>query len=161
MDRQPKRAGARTSALWGVLVAGMGLFVVLAGIGVIPVERRAADAPPWVIACAGLVFVLGGLALMVQAAGGAPDSTGVLPAGAPRWMRPAQALLALGIVVGLALVCSWIAFGPGERQFGGSFSGVLGDQANERVGRVVFGAGAVLTWLFAAAVTVKAVRRRV
>ncbi len=113
--------------------------------------------------CAGLVFVLGGLALIVGyglAAGAGPD--GDMAPGTPFGVRVVQYLLGLGITVSLALVATWVAFGPGPRKFGGSMSlGPIGTgtSTGEMVGRVAFGIGAGLVWLFAVVMGVVGIKR--
>jgi hypothetical protein len=110
---------------------------------------------------AGLVFVLGGLAVVVGygvAGGAAPD--GDLPAGTPFGVRLVQYLLGLGMSVALALIMTWVAVGPGPRTFRGT--GTIGGAADETLGRVVFGIGALLTWAVTAlmaAVNLERLRR--
>jgi len=130
----------------GVLFAGIGLYFVLVGVGVLPVPGgpRNLNAPLWVVVCAGLAFLLGGLAVIVGAAGGANEK-GTLPKNAPAWMKAAQQLLVIAIFGVLAAMGTWVAFGPGDRQFSGNvplFGGI-----GEFVGRGVFGFGAVVMWL--------------
>jgi hypothetical protein len=142
--KQLSRGGA---VAIGLACAGMGVFVMLMAFGVIG-RGSLDDAPPWVGVCAGLVFVLGGAAVIVGYAiadGAAPD--GDLPPGTPFGIRLAQYLLGLGIVASLASIATWVAFGEGPRKFTGSGSlgtGPVGDTA----GRIVFGVGAVLVWGF-------------
>ena len=73
-------------------------------------------------------------------------------------MGMVQYLLGLGITMSLASIASWVAFGPGPRQFGGS--GTFGGGAvSETLGRAVFGLGAGLTWLFVITLGVVGLRR--
>lgn len=54
-----------------------------------------------------------------------------------------QYLIGLCIFACLGAISSWIAFGPGERQFSGTF--MFGDAAtNSAIGRIAFGTGAVM-----------------
>jgi hypothetical protein len=143
----------RLAIVLGLLCAAVGVVIILAGVGVLPL----APAPdvqrsPWVVVCAGLMFVFVGAALIVGfavAGGSGPD--GDLPAGTPFGVRLLQYLLGLGIVGSLTAIFTWIAFGPGERHF--SSTVVLpfmtrGVASGETSGRVVFGIAAVLIWLF-------------
>ncbi len=129
----------------GLACCATGAFVVLLVLGAFG-EPPIQDTPAWIGVCVALVFVLGGLALIVGyavAGGVAPD--GDLPPGTPLGVRLLQYLLGLGITTSMALIGSWVAFGPGVRHFtgGGSFGrGVV----NEMVGRVAFGFGAILAW---------------
>jgi hypothetical protein len=97
----------------------MGLSLVLLAVGVIGSAAGASDdTPRWIGVCAGLVFVLGGAALIIgfAVAGGAgPD--GDLPPGTPWGIRLTQYLLGLGSVGAMAAIASWVAFGSGRRAF--------------------------------------------
>jgi hypothetical protein len=95
--------------------------------------------------------------------GGASASSGDLPASAPRLLRLANDTIAVGIVCALALMFSWVAFGPGPRHFsmsigfGGLWMGGFG--GGNMLGRVVFGFGAILCWCVTGAFAVAIVRR--
>jgi hypothetical protein len=128
----------------GVVVAAVGVFIVLQAVGVIPAGRM--NAPRWVGVLAGLVFGLGGLAVILGAIGGAKPN-GDLPASAPLWIRVAVYLLGLTIFASFAIIGSWIAFGPGTRSFGTNVPFLQSGTANEIGGRIAFGFGAVLVWL--------------
>ena len=71
-----------------------------------------------------------------------------MPADAPAIAVAIQWLATLTIIAGLASIGTWIAFGPGPRQFAMSLP-VWGSLA-ETVGRAMFGFGAVITWLMGA-----------
>jgi hypothetical protein len=61
-----------------------------------------------------------------------------------------------------ALIFDWIAFGPGERLFGGGLSsGAVGIHANpgETLGRVAFGIVAVMMDVLAALVWMRLLRK--
>jgi hypothetical protein len=68
-----------------------------------------------------------------------------MPDTAPRWARVTYALAPVVVAAGLAAIGSWIAFGAGERHF--SMAGMIGGPVGEGTGRVVFGLGALVTWL--------------
>lgn len=148
----------------GLACGGMGTFCILMALGVFGDSGLSEGTPPWVGVCAGLVFVLGGLAVIVGygiAGGAGPD--GDLVPGTPFVVRLVQTLLGLGITVLLALIATWVAFGPGARHFtgAGSIGGVAvgGGSIGELFGRVVFGLGAVLVWAFAIVMLVVSVKR--
>jgi len=104
--------------------------------------------------------VLAGAAIIVGyavAGGAAPD--GDLPPGTPRWVRVTQSLLGLGIIVALAAVGTWVAFGPGPRAFSVTLPFVGRGPGDETVGRVAFGIGAVLMWIFLVVFVVVSVQR--
>ena len=125
------------------VVAGAGIIGV--GSGLIPVDPNSVHAPGWVIVLCGGVFALSGVAACLA---GRTDE----------WVGE---LLVLALMVGFATVFSWVAFGPGERQFSGGASvggvGVTG-RVSRTVGRIAFGFGALMMWAIVAAVFAKLVR---
>jgi len=143
----------RQAIAFGLLCAAVGVVIILAGVGVLPLAPAPdVQGSPWVVVCAGLMFVFAGAALIVGfavAGGTGPD--GDLPTGTPFGVRLIQYLLGLGTVGSLTAIFTWVAFGPGERHF--SSTVVLpfmarGVASGETSGRVVFGIAAVLIWLF-------------
>ena len=150
----------RAAVAVGTAVSGMGILIVLLAVGIIPGAEASLEAPRWVVATAGLAFVLAGAAVIVGyavAGGAAPD--GDLPPGTPRWVRVTQSLLGLGIIVSLAAVGTWVAFGPGPRSFSVTLPFVGRGPGDETVGRVAFGIGAVLMWIFLVVFVVVSVQR--
>ena len=150
------RDDEKTPLAWGLVALAIGVFIVLQALGVIPTSGM--NAPAWVGVLSGLVFVLGGLAIMLQAVGGASAATGELPASAPGWMRATQYVGVLLVFAVFALIGSWVAFWPGERAFGMSLAGFEG-AAPGLVGRAAFGFGAVITWLCFAGVIASGLRQ--
>jgi hypothetical protein len=73
-------------------------------------------------------------------------------------MRAVQHLIGFTIFCCFGAITSWVAFGPGERHFSGTF--VFGDPAiNAAIGRTAFGVSAVIIWLCTAAVVASGIRR--
>jgi hypothetical protein len=142
MSNRP--ATPKEMILIGVLAAAVGLYFMLVGVGVLPIPGgpRNLHAPLWVVACAGLIFFLGGAAVLVQGIGKA-NVNGELPPGAPIWMRAAQRLIGVAIFACFAMIGSWIALAGDARQFSGSFSG-LG--IGVLIARGAFGLGALICW---------------
>ena len=150
----------------GLITALIGTLPLLAAMGVLPTRPPAAgDAPAWVGAAIGLAFFLAGIMTMVRGFAGAVDSSGELPQAAPRALRVFYDLLVMPIPVLLALLLSWVAFGPGERHFSTSFGfggiGIATSGGGEIMGRVAFGFAAVLAWLFVGFGIVTLARRRI
>jgi hypothetical protein len=135
----------------GAIVAAAGLYFTLAGLGLVPPPGKA-NAPGWIVVCAGLVFLFGGAAVVLGGLAGADGRSGELPASTPPWLRAVQSLLGVAVASCFGLIGTWIALGPGERQFTGNFP------VGETGGRIVFGIGAVMVWLFAIAMARRAAR---
>lgn len=156
-NERPPRSRQAT-LVCGLMAAGLGLFLVLFGFGAIPLKPRPGDAPPWIAAAAGLAFLLAGAAVAAGAMCGASE-TSELPSTAGWGTRLFSYLAGLASCVALAVIGTWVAFGPGVRVFGGSGMFLLSKEAGELAGRVVFGFGAALTWLIAIAVAVSGARK--
>jgi hypothetical protein len=148
---EPNSATARSFdwVLWaiGIACAGGGFYLVLVGLGLFSPPSRI-NGPNWLGSAAGLVFFAAGLAVLVRAWLQVPDKQANLPDDAPAIAVAIQWLATLTIIVALASIGTWIAFGPGLRQFSTSLP-VWGSLA-EMVGRAMFGFGAIVTWLMAA-----------
>jgi hypothetical protein len=156
---QPEQS-AMQSVVAGLCAAGIGaLITVLTALGAIPAAQN--GTPRWVVACAGVMFILIGAALIVghALAGGAGDD-GDLPAGTPVRTRLIQYVLGAGGIGCLAAIFGWIAFGSGPRDFTITlpFLGMRPAQG-EIVGRTLFGIAAALAVVLLIAVTVRTVRR--
>lgn len=105
-----------------------GAAVVALALGLIPADPAKLEAPRWVIASAGLMFVAAGFVPLGQRCG-FPDIV--------------NQLVGLAAATGLAVVFNWIAFFPGERHFTGTNS-ILGfhlwsNSGGELTGRFLFG----------------------
>jgi hypothetical protein len=90
---------------------------------------------------AGLMFVFAGILM-------------ALPPEYKQW----QTLLATLLITCFALTFDWVAFGPGERKFTGSFMGI-GFIPVELVGRTFFGFFAVILDIFAIKMWIDQYRR--
>jgi len=148
----------------GILTVALGLIPVLAAMGILPRGNAPADpVPSWMIWLIGAMFVsAGSIAIMRGAFNSAYDASGEMPANAPLFLRAAHDLLAVGIVCSLALVFSWVAFGPGTRHFSvtaaaGAFA--VTSRSGDTMGRVAFGFGSILMWCIAAAIVAATLRK--
>ena len=119
MDQQdpPSR---RTLIACGALAAAAGGYVILISLGVVPPPgEKNPHAPHWLVFCAGLAFVLAGVALGVRACAGDHAAGG---ASCRRTHRAGctrlQYLLVMAIIACFAAIGSFIAFAPGPRSFG-------------------------------------------
>ena len=148
---EPTPATPKSNYSYATIAMAIGAYFFAVGAGMLPIPGGPANlhGPLWLMLCAGLAFFLAGVAIVIQTFGHA-NATGDLLAGAPRWMRAVQYLIGLSIFVCFGAISSWVAFGPGERQFSGTF--VFGDAAtNAAIGRIAFGTGAIIIWLCTAA----------
>ena len=150
----------------GLLAMAIGTLPLLAALGILPTRPPApGDAPNWIGGAIGLAFFLAGVVVLVRSFAGADDSSGDLPAAAPRPLRAVYDLLAMPIPVLLAVLFTWVAFGPGERHFsvsagdGGSAIAMPLSGGGDIVGRVAFGFGAILGWVFVGWMIVSMARR--
>jgi hypothetical protein len=131
----------------GAAAAAVGLYFVLVGLGILPVPggTRNLHSPLWVVLLAGLAFLLGGAAVLLQVIGRA-NASGELPSGAPQWMRVVQYLMGVAIFASFAMIGSWIAIGGDPRHFSGNVPFVSG-ATNASIARIAFGVGAAICWL--------------
>ena len=116
MDKPQSRD--RGLITWGLLTVGIGLYPLLIGTGMVDVEPKSVHGPLWIATCAGLIFTLAGISLVIRGLTGAAASDGELPQTAPWWLRVGYYLAGLAAVGGLAAIGSWVAFGGGPRGFG-------------------------------------------
>lgn len=127
----PKSTG-QAPAWFTAVFMGAGLLIVLMAVDVIPIDPASLYAPRWVLATAGVVFVIGGVMASVGQ------------------RHPLLNEGLAGLLIGcMALIATWIAFGPGEREFSGGISLgplAIGGSTAPSLGRVVFGLSAVLLW---------------
>ena len=145
----------------GLSAAAAGLYFVLVGLSLLPLPggARSLHGPLWLVLLAGLVFVLAGVAALVQAAGRA-NAGGDLPADAPQWLRVVQYLIGVALFGSFAMIGSWMAVAEDPREFSGSFLFFDGG-ISAAIGRVAFGFGAVITWLATVAFAISGARKLV
>ncbi len=120
-------------ALVGGLVALAGVMVILAALDVAPFDQASRHAPRWVVMLAGGLFVLAGVVVWTQGSPGA---------------QAAGHAVAYAMVIGLAAVVDWVAFGPGTRACTStlSFFGFgTWRRAPDLECRIAFGIGALMT----------------
>ena len=156
---EPRLAKPRRNYIYAALSAAVGAYFLAVGLRQFPIPGGPSNlhGPLWLLACAGLAFLLAGIAIAFQTLGEA-NAAGDLPAAAPRWMRALQYLIGLAIFCCFGAIATWIAFGPGERQFSGTF--LFFDPAtNAAIGRTAFGIGAVIIWLCTVAVAAAGFRK--
>ena len=111
------------SPFFGLLFLAAGTGIMGMGLGVIPVDPATVHAPMWVLAVCGLVFVLGGVAVV-----------------GARWSRVREAA-GIGIVLAMGLIGGWVALFGDSDGFSGGVP-FVSPEANVVIARVVFGLGA-------------------
>ena len=158
MNRQ-QPASPRTTFVCGLLAVAMGLFLLLVGLGVVPMEPRAGDGPLWIATAAGIAFMLAGISVAVGAIHGVSE-TGELPKDTGWWMRLFYYVIGRG---DRRLRSPASARGsPSVRARAPSAAPACSccrAEASDMVGRIVFGLGAVLTWLVTIAIAVSGARK--
>jgi hypothetical protein len=141
---------ANTTIACGLLTSAIGLLPILMALGIITPDQKPGqdNAPAWVVIAAGLIFVIGGVAVTMQTLINGRDSpNGDLPATTPRWLYAIYALMILAMVGGLGTVSSWVAFGAGDRHCTGSATFFGAFEVGDTVCRSVFGFGAIMVWI--------------
>ena len=129
----------------GAVCAAGGVYFVLVGCGLAPSPGKI-NGPQWLAACIGLVFLAGGVMVLVRGWLGVADAQD-LPDDAPRALLALQWIATVGAVVGLAVAATWVAFGGGQRQF--VLPVIAWGSWAEGIGRAGFALGALLAWLIA------------
>jgi hypothetical protein len=164
MSDMASTAPDKTTIAVGILTTLLGCIPLLVMTGVLPrgSEPPADPAPSWMGWMIGAVFVGAGLLVIMRGAwGGVSDTSGDLPASAPRVLRLANDMIGVGIACGLAAMFSGVAFGPGPRHFSVDLDGLFMQTsgAGDMIGRVAFGFGAILFWCVTGLFALAVVRR--
>ena len=157
-DEQPPSRSTTIGV--GTLAAAAGLYFILVSFGVVPPPGpRNPHDPLWIVFCAGLVFLLGGIAVVIRAFAGDAAQDGELPPSAPRWIHLTQYVVGVAVITCLAAIGTWIAFGAGTRSFSVSAPFFETSGGGETLGRTVFGIGAAITWLCLIALAIDGARK--
>jgi hypothetical protein len=145
--------------LIGVIATTVGLYFMLVGMTLLPIPGgpKNLHGPLWIVFCAGLAFLLAGIAVLMHGTGHT-DNNGELAPGVPQWLRVFQYLSGVMIFACFGAIASWIAFAPGPREFSASGMGVTGPVSGT-AGRIAFGLGAIVIWLCTIAVAVAGARK--
>jgi hypothetical protein len=146
MTDKPRRAASLELLIIGLLAIAMGGLAMLAVSGLLP--GKGANAPLWVAVAGGMIFVFAGGALVLRWLAGGATHDAELPEGSPWWLRASYSLIGLACIGMLAAIGTWVAFGPGERAFTMTIPYGGSAPAGQSIGRIAFGVGALVTWLF-------------
>lgn len=128
------------SRFWLILGASgaiaMGLWPMLAALGVIPASDDSFGAPRWVVLMAGGLFFIAGMYVLLLAVVGEAMARGI------------GEVVGLATFLGLSAIVHWIAFGGGDRNdCSGGFSGLgvgFSSGVPDLECRAAFGYGALL-----------------
>jgi hypothetical protein len=153
----PDRAAPCEIVGLGVAFAAAGLYFMLGAGGLLPMPE--ANGPTFVVFCAGAAFLFAGLTCMVRAKAGMGDHQSDVPDDAALWIKLVYRVLGIGVTGALATIGTWIAIGSGPRAF--TISGSFGEMqtSGQTLGRVMFGLGAVIVWIYVIALTIGTVRK--
>ncbi len=145
----------------GVMTVLVGTIPLLAMMGVLPrTNAPTADpAPAWMGWLIGLIFVSAGFIVILRGMVGANGNSSDLPATTPRALRALNDIIGVGIAGGLAMLFTWVAFGPGPRHFSMGIDGLWMPVSNAMLDRVVFGFCAILAWWITIAMSVVTLRK--
>jgi hypothetical protein len=122
--------------LLGLLVTAAGLTPMLAALDVIPSPESSFHAPRWIVFLAGSLFFMVGMWIVMQGIVGEERT------------RVFGGAMAFALVLGLAFLINWVAFGSGSRESCSGTTSFLGfgstRAAAEFECRAAFGYGALL-----------------
>ena len=130
----------------GLLGIAIGAAIILSVTGALPVQGRLQPGVTnWIVVCAGIVFAgIGGVFALTGFSGTKIGSR--IQARAPVLFRALNFLIAVVALGSLATIASFAAFGPGPRAFVITLP-FVGQVLNaELIGRIFFGAVALLLW---------------
>ena len=130
----------------GLLGIAIGAAIILSVTGVLPVQGRLSPGVTnWIIICAGIVFAgIGGVFALTGFSGTKVGSR--VRVRAPILFRLLNFLVAVVALSSLATIASFAAFAPGPRTFSFTLPFVGAVLGAELIGRVFFGAMALLLW---------------
>jgi hypothetical protein len=136
ISNKQNQMSSKMALIIGLLFILSGLFVLLMGLGVIPVKKTQTEVPDLILDFAGLLFVFGGAAVI----NGKNFNSEIDIQKTSLKVKIIQYLLGVGMLLMFLMILGWVVFVPGERHFGGDLL-FLSDKSNEIVGRVIFGIG--------------------
>jgi hypothetical protein len=143
----PARSCDWTLLAIGAALTGGGIYFALVGLATVPTPSKL-HGPNWIALAVGVVFAAAGVNVLMRGWLGLPDNEPNLPADTPVVLVALQWFSAVAVIVALASIGTWIAFGSGERHF--SIAGPVAGPVGNSIGRAMFGFGAIFTWLMAA-----------
>jgi hypothetical protein len=130
----------------GLLGIAIGTAIILTQTSVLPVEQKLGPGvTSWIVVCAGIVFA--GIGGVFALAGFSGTEVGRrMQKRVPLLFRALHFFVALVGLGALATIVSFAAFGPGPREFSFTLPFFGEVPGAEWIGRVLFGAMALLLW---------------
>ena len=136
MASDTRSLSRRARFAWGLVTIALGCYPIALGSGLLPAGEAGLSAPSWIVVAAGLVFVIAGFMILLA-----------------RHSR-ANNLLAGCLLVLFGVIGAWASlFGASDSMSGGL--PFVSHELNVRLGRLLFGLGALLCF----AMSVYAFRR--
>ncbi|MGI9233775.1 MAG: hypothetical protein ACR2RD_09110 [Woeseiaceae bacterium] len=117
----------RSRIMWGLFCIALGCLPISIALGLFPVEPDTVMAPLWVVAGAGLVFVIAGIMILLAHYSRAND------------------LLAGILCMLFGVMGTWVSLFSSRDGFSGGLFFLSYDQ-NVTIGRWVFGLGALISF---------------
>lgn len=144
--KQDKLANPWLFVAIGLLGVAIGTAIVLTQTSVLPVRQRlGVGATSWIVVCAGIVFAgIGSVFALTGFSQTGPGSA--LNKKVPALFRVLNFLAATTGLVSLATIASFAAFGPGPRAFAFTIPLIGQIFGAETLGRIFFGAIALILW---------------
>lgn len=127
MARDTRSLSGRARLGYGIGCIALGCYPIALGLGYLPVDEAELTAPLWVIAAAGLAFVIGGLIILFAGHSRAND------------LFAGMLLLLFGIL-GV-----WVCLFSSDEGFSGGLP-FLSQELNSVIGRSLIGLGALISF---------------
>lgn len=127
MARDIRPLSGRARLGYGIGCIALGCYPIALGLGYLPVDEAELTAPLWVIAVAGLGFVIGGFMILFAGHSRAND------------------LLAGMLLLLFGILGAWVCLFSSSEGFSGGLP-FLSQELNIVVGRSLFGLGALISF---------------
>lgn len=125
MARDARSLSRRARLVLGLGCIALGCYPIALGLGFLPADGGAAKAPLWIVAGAGLVFVIAGLMILLADHARAND------------------LLAGVLLLLFGIIGAWASLFSSSEGFSGGLP-FLSRDLNTLIGRWIFGLGALI-----------------
>jgi hypothetical protein len=130
----------------GLVGIAIGTAIILTQTSVLPVEQKLGPGvTSWIVVCAGIVFAGIGSVFALTGFSGTEIGSRIQKR-VPLLFRALNFLVAVVALCALATIASFAAFGPGPREFTFTVPFFGKVPGAEWIGRIFFGAVALLLW---------------